>query len=611
MFLGGGDLSEDVVSMSALLGVAVLGIGNTINFYGVDITLSLCVLVTLLLSCNNGITGGAVTGITLGTIATLKSGNPVLGAFALAGMAAGYFSKFGKMAAALAFVCANSIIMFYTGGTNEMVVSIYEVLSASLIFLAVPKKVSGMMVKKERQSRGYAVRLRDYMTGQLENISSAFSDVGKMFTAISEDKLYGTNEAASAFFERTARKACEGCSMVKFCWKKEFHRTYTAFFVMLEVCSKKGMITESDIPKNLSDKCMKKSRLIQVFNSTYDVYRIDKLWENRVAESRRMVARQLEGMSKCVRDLTKEFRSGVSFNYDAEDLLTATLNEKQFFVKRVTVAERPKSGTSIDIKFKEDVLPDKEQIEGIVSKHMNEDMCVIQENEDGFCLVSSKKYKIELGKSLWAKEDSSVSGDSCDGVYMDNGKYVLAVSDGMGSGERAGRDSRATIEMLKKLLEAGFDSETAIGIVNSVLVLKSAESSFATIDMAILNTRKSEAEFIKIGAAASFLKHGDAVRCIKAETLPAGVMEKPDVGKMKIKFSDGDMIVMVSDGITEADRKSRDEKWITDLIAEYNGTNPQELTEKILKAAKDKAAGIVNDDMTVVAAYIKENKMTA
>ncbi len=595
----------DVLSVSALSGVAILGISGLFRLTGLSLTIPLSVLVVLLLTHESGMTSGATAGITLGLLATLESGNPVLGAFAVSGMAAGYFSRYGRAGAALAFICANAAITFYTGGTAEMVLHISEILAPCLVYLALPPGLLGRLTAPTKTGNTPHSRVKNFLCAELRDKADAFSHLACTFTDISENKLLSSHAAAASFFEKTARHACEGCKKLSFCWKREFHRTYAAFFVMLEICSREGKVSPDDIPVSLEEKCIRPTALLDAFNRMYAVYKVDTLWETRMQEARQLIARQLSSVSHILAVMEKNVKSGLSENAATEDLLRAHLTEKHIPVRDIQVMERRRGALSVTVSADPGIDP--EPIAAIVSEALGTPMEVTSAQKGHIRLAPAHHIHLAISGETIPRDGSEKSGDSFDSIYLENGCYLLAISDGMGSGKRAGEDSRAAVGMLRALFSAGFDAETAVGLVNSILVLKSAEETFATLDLLLVNTRSFEAEFIKAGAAASFIKRGTSVRTYTAGSLPAGMLASPDAAKMQTKVSPGDMIVMLSDGIADPKCRADNADWVAEAMRTYTGNDPHALCQIILQLAKEKSGGKVQDDMTVLCAAICDN----
>lgn len=601
--------SNDIVSIVAITGVAIMGAGR-LEVLGMSVSGCLCVLFALLFACGNGTVIGAASGVTMGLIYGLYSGNltAALGSFALASMLTGFFSRYGRAGAALSFLLANSVITFYAVGTSGAYgaggafLNISEIATASLIFTLLPQKIADYFSLTGEKKRSQAAKMKEFTYLNIMENAQAIESIADTFSSIAEKRLLGTEIAASSFFEKTARKLCDGCSLKKHCWRSEFHRTYTAFFVMLEVCGKKGCVDYCDIPEELVKKCVKKEKLTAVFNAMYEVYKVDRLWESRVSESRTMVAKQLSCLSDRMKKLAKGTRAGAAFDVSCENDIRAALNENKIPASEVLVTTGVKGGTRIDVTLKNPMNTEYEKMETIISKCMGDRFINLSRIENKVRFSKAPPLRVQVGRAREAKDQNPYNGDSTECVYLDENRFAMVLSDGMGSGERASSDSSAAVDITKKMLQSGFDVDTTISMVNSVLVLKSAETSFATMDLAVMDLKESEIQFLKLGASLSFIKRGEKVKMVASSSLPAGVFSRTDIDREKSSLKSGDTVVMISDGVLG----NHDGEALKEAISNYMGTNPQEMAGRILSCAKDLQANIVSDDMTVMVAMVEE-----
>jgi stage II sporulation protein E len=181
----------------------------------------------------------------------------------------------------------------------------------------------------------------------------------------------------------------------------------------------------------------------------------------------------------------------------------------------------------------------------------------------------------------------------------------VALSDGMGTGHKAAIQSRAAISMLEQFMESGFDKDTAVKLINSVLVLKSDEESFATIDLSIIDLYDGEVEFVKIGAVPAFIKRDDRVDTVKSMSLPAGILSNVEMELVHRKVENGNFIILVTDGIIDAFKEEEDgDKLLRNFISDIGSINPQEIADLILDEAYKKCGGKPIDDMLVSVAKV-------
>ena len=218
-------------------------------------------------------------------------------------------------------------------------------------------------------------------------------------------------------------------------------------------------------------------------------------------------------------------------------------------------------------------------------------------------LKAKEKYDINVGVSGYAKEDN-VSGDSYVCADLKEGEYIIALSDGMGKGEKASRESVLTVTTLYNLMKAGFDVELALKTINSLLLLKSTDEIFSTVDLGLFNKATGKIKLFKIGAAATFIKRGNKVETIKVSALPMGIVDSIKVSNIEIQARRGDEIIIVSDGITEADRSDEQMKWIKETILNIRSKDPQTMSDLIINKAVERYGLKEKDDMTVITAII-------
>ncbi|MDA8213268.1 MAG: SpoIIE family protein phosphatase [Clostridia bacterium] len=216
---------------------------------------------------------------------------------------------------------------------------------------------------------------------------------------------------------------------------------------------------------------------------------------------------------------------------------------------------------------------------------------------------------VELGIARVAKDGAMISGDSQAAFFLRKGKYVVALSDGMGAGPEAAEESRATVSLLTRLLETGFQEDLAVKTVNSALMLRAQEDSFATLDLTVIDLHHGDTDFIKIGAAASFIKRGENIGIIKSTSLPIGILQQMEADVIRQELQPGDIIVMMTDGLLEsAEDRVDKEQWIVDVLAGCRTGDPQNLADYLLNRGRQNAGNSVPDDMSVIVIKITENQ---
>jgi stage II sporulation protein E len=89
------------------------------------------------------------------------------------------------------------------------------------------------------------------------------------------------------------------------------------------------------------------------------------------------------------------------------------------------------------------------------------------ETEGRVTLLEAEPYSVSVGIASMKKKGESVSGDRGTYFKTDQGVLCILLSDGMGSGESAARESVAAVRILERFLRTGVDPAVAMQKLNS------------------------------------------------------------------------------------------------------------------------------------------------
>ncbi len=220
----------------------------------------------------------------------------------------------------------------------------------------------------------------------------------------------------------------------------------------------------------------------------------------------------------------------------------------------------------------------------------------------GVSAESQGMPSVPVGSASYAFED--VSGDSCLSFSFGGNKQAMIISDGMGKGSRAQAESRMVVVTLARLLEAGFDVDIAMKTVNAVLMAGQKGDMFATVDLAIINKETGRAQIFKMGAASTFVKHQGKVSALKRPAPPVGILDGVKLEYIDVKLRKGELLVMVSDGVTDCDRQDPECQWLRQRLSEIGSRDPETVAELIVNKAAEKYGIRERDDLTVMVAAI-------
>ena len=214
--------------------------------------------------------------------------------------------------------------------------------------------------------------------------------------------------------------------------------------------------------------------------------------------------------------------------------------------------------------------------------------------------MSDDKYKMTLGEAKATKLKSDSSGDSILNIRLKDGKYLLAISDGMGSGKKAKEASEKVLRLLENLLLSGFDKEISIDLINTALMNQN-EELFATLDIAVVDLYLGTIEMIKSGACPTYIKNRKKVQIVKSNSLPTGIVDEAKMQIFDRDLSSGDILVMCSDGILDSNIEYKNkELWLKYMLEDMDTVNTQKIADLILNEAIDNQFGSAKDDMSII-----------
>jgi stage II sporulation protein E len=401
---------------------------------------------------------------------------------------------------------------------------------------------------------------------------------------------------------------CKDCPCRNKCLRINGEYTTQVFDSLIDAGVNKGRVTDIDVNQYLLTRCAKVPFLISSTNEVVRSYREYATLSNNMDCSKVLVAEQFNGVSAVMQGIAKEIKEDILFDTELEKRIMEDLLYKNVFCEEVVVYEKNLVEKTIILLVRNDKL-DNKVIEKVVSKICKNAVKIISiepselPNISVVTVATQANFDIIFGSATRNKAGVIVGGDTHSFIKIDNGKYMLALSDGMGSGSQARETSDLAITLIENYYRAGFDNELILSSVNKLLSLNN-EESFSAIDLCVLDFFRNTMDFIKLGTPHSYIKTKSGVDVIKSSGLPIGILEeiRPHVTKKYI--NNFDTIILVSDGVSDAFGMHELKLYINSL----NIINPQDLADNILSKAVSLSHGVCGDDMTVLVAGIFPTK---
>lgn len=611
--------SGELVALSLILVGVLLGLTDT---YAGDFHLQelVAIVVLMITAYVGGFAAAVVGGVALGFLTALTSGNQALvGMYGVFGLLVGVGAGYKKLGITFAFVMANLALAFFIGESSELfsrwALGAVGVILFASIHSRFLRRLARLIPRTEEHRQHQALtnrRLREMLNQRLDDFARVFEELSATFNQIPRRPEI-PDRGYDQFLMLLTQKACSDCTGFRICWEERFHQTYWDMVELVAIAEKNTRIGFPDLPAEIVKYCMQPYQLTTSINTIMEMLRLENTWQRYLQESQEIVSNQLEGLSHIMRSFASQMEMEVEFDEEWELRLRAVLARQHIPIDSLRVLRTAGGKPEIHIRMEHcgGVYACREKVAALVSRTLGQEYSVwtkectdiVPRARCQFVLLPDRAFNVQIEAVKVAKDGSLISGDTHSEVWLKGGKLAVVISDGMGHGPRAALESTATIAMLKQLMQAGFDREFAVRTVNSILLLRSSDEIFATVDLAIMDLYTGEVEFIKIGAPPSFLIRGSGTEVIRSNTLPIGILNSVEMEPQMRIWRHGDILLMMTDGILNG-YSALTEEWINRIVQRVPDRDLKTIANLVLEDARAAAGGEIRDDMTIVAILI-------
>ncbi|WP_206184322.1 stage II sporulation protein E [Sporolactobacillus sp. Y61] len=610
--------NEEIICFVILLSSILAG---TTGWAIMDVSIEhvLARYVVLLFALAGGAAIGSTVGVIMGLVLGMSSSSSLyqMSLLAFSGVLGGLLKETGKAGVAAGLFIATLLIGLYGGGYSGLVPEMLDSLIAVSLFMLTPKGLMDRLAslipgtrEYQKEQQQYVRKLRDVTVSRVEQFSSLFQTLARSFHAPDPD----TEHEDDLFLSKVTANTCQNCYKKEYCWVKNFDQTHKMMLQLREETRSDRKGVHSSAERKWRAYCSIPDQTLGAIAREQRVSEIQELMRHKVKESQRLVADQLHGVSRVMGDFASEMKRERGLHDRQEEIILARLHAVGLRAESVEIYNLESGSIDIEVVLQHDDYGACEKvIAPLLSDILGENIVVSKKQEGEITgapfsavFTSARAFEIETGVATAARGGGLVSGDNYALFEAGAGKYALAISDGMGSGERAGVESKDTLQLLAKVLKSGIHETLAIKSINSILSLRSTEEIYATLDLALIDLQNAKSKFLKIGSNPSFIKRGNKIWIQDSGNLPIGMIEDFDVDVKTEQLKSGDLLIMMSDGIFDAPKHIENkELWLKRKIRELQTDHPQEVADLILEEVIRLTGGRIDDDMTVIVARIR------
>ena len=595
------------VSGLILAACLMMAFSRLVLFHTVSVGRVLALLLVMTSAMKSGMLTGAAVGTVLGL--AMDVGNPGLPfytmAYSLCGLLSGVFGKHGRFLFVLSFILASTLAVVSAWSAEIYISALFETFCASVIFMVLPGQLLaqiGLMLQYRERGAGES-GLRRFVARRVKNLSEAYGELYEIVRRNVEEPY--NDENVARVFDRAADEVCVRCKYKNRCWNAEYMDTLSAMNDATKAMTANGTLTAADLPPHFRERCLGLPAFVAAVNGELRGLAYRRQLRIRLSENRNVAWGQYQDIAQVLSAVADELGSVNGADPLAERRLVRYLRSLDIDGDAAVFRDSSgrlriviESGRLSPLTKEEDYLEKLSAVVGVRLCQPEE----LREGSSRLILLEAEPLAVSVGVAAMKKKGEKVSGDKGSYFKTASGTLCILLSDGMGSGDEAARDSQQVVAILEKFLRSGVDPAVAMKILNSVLLLRGGDSwGFATVDLMCVDLFSGETCFYKYGAAPSYVKSGKLIRRIKGETLAAGLSGgegiAPDMVRMRLQ--PGCTAIIASDGVLA----DADDGWLKGLL-ESGGDDMKELARSVLKQA-EKLYG-AGDDMTVLTLRVEE-----
>jgi len=595
------ELSEsDMLASVTFIGIMLMGVGEA-SFFSLNVRNVVSIIVVLMLALANGVKYSALAGLILGTMNELT--NPNMGvsiiALGLGGLGAGLLRNKGKIISIWGFVFGNSILAYYLTGYNTLINHFLEIAVAGSIFYVLTRdEISRFKIfEPVADNLLYAGMPSINAIEDLDKSSCTFYSISELIDDIDiEEERYD-------LFDEIKEDICLECSKYEECWDRDYDATMDKIFDAIEFFDEDGSVHGE---KALVDEfCDRGSEILYKIKSRYSEYKSDKE-KDKSNGIKNCVAEQFKGFSQYIMDIKEKFsEENVS---SLEEKIVNSFEKENYELEKVNVNM---TNEKCEVALKTNGEPHKVSFllaaNEILSKVLKRRMLAADEKKELVVFREYDKLHVDCFVATRKAENSIVLGDSYKIVNSENDKFMMLLSDGMGTGIEANKISNSLVELFSEMSRIGLNPGLVTNMLGSFIQYISNTEKIVTLDTLSIDLLTGECELLKIGGAPTFIIRKKNVEIIYCDSLPLGILDRVDFLEERRLLEPGDIIVSVSDGVVDSKRDMiNKEYWISSFLKRLDIDEPQVIAEELLAKTVENYNNVIKDDVTIVVSKICE-----
>lgn len=606
--------NEEMISLIIMGVLAIYGIPDVMVADISIIELAVYLLLPVI-GFQYGAGVGAVAGAAGGTLLVLTGQDgDMIGSLCLLGICAGVMRRQGKIRMTAAYLGTAAALGILLNGQMLSQGTWKAVVIDSMVIMLVPDRFLRKIrlpAKPLEDNNWSGEYVQELLRHRLKDFSESFRQLSKVMASQSKQKSCISKSDLRSLMREMSQQVCAKCENRERCMG-QIALGRSESIGMLAMAQEQGNLVLEQMPVEFTQECIHPDWFLMEANQSLRMARTIMSFQNKLAQNRQIIAGQMEQVGSLMEELAEDISQVGEVPVEMEEVIVKELGSMRVQAHGLVIYENKAGHLEIHMSAAttRGRLVTSREAAAVLTDLMGkpfmpsaESRNVIPRQDTSIAFVEDTPLYAVTGVARTAKEGEEISGDTFSCLSLPNGELLLALSDGMGSGTDALEESRTVIELLEQMTEAGFSKISAMKLINTLYMPEGEESRYATADIVVLDLYQGECQFIKNGAAATWLRHEGQMERIEGQALPVGIVQDAEPYWEKISISSGDYVIMMTDGVEDA-FSGRAPELEQMLLEKKNVVNPQELAEYILEKTIERCNGCVRDDMSVIVAGI-------
>lgn len=591
-------LPDERLALFACAAVAMLGCCTLPWLFG-RLSLIIGFLVLLFFSCT-GAGSGALGGVGVGLVLRACGAETLFcAAMPLCGALAGALSVISRPASAGGLIVGAALAAAWQFGFEQILPECACALLVGCSYSFLPERLLLLAKSPSSGERESELRALQRQRTDLKRKTDALADVlGDLSAGYARRERSLPSEAEMVSHLRD--RLCAGCPSYASCWAEGGASAGRLLCQLLGMAFSGALIgEESELPPELGRQCRRAGQIprrVGPILADYDARRRAELKRTSLTS---LMSAQFRQVQDLLRQAGEQIERGPKPDPELTAIAKAALEKEGVHAEYVyaiggdepeicaRLAHRPQDGSAL------------RRAAALIGEETGEPYQAALSDSLGLRISPVPRFRLNMGVRSVPGRPDCPNGDSRSALRLADGRVLLALSDGMGSGERAGRESAETLRLIARFLQAGIEPCGAIDAINELMLLRSGEDMFSTVDLCLIDAGGASAEFIKLGACRSYLLRGGACVRLEGGRLPLGILEEVRPVRRSVPLCRGDLIVMATDGLESGD----EDEWIVEILYSLCEEPPQKIADALVREAMQRPRAHI-DDTTVLAVRV-------